>query len=57
VLLLLGSESPAWAKKGTQLVQSLLPDSRVAVLEGEGHLAILTAPQLVADQVARFLGE
>ena len=57
VLLLLGSESPEWAKKGTALVQSLLPDSRVAVLEGEGHIAILTAPQLVADQVARFLGE
>ena len=35
---------PAWAKNGTQLVQSLLPDSRVAVLEGEGHIAILTAP-------------
>ncbi len=57
VLLLLGSESPEWAKKGTALVQSLLTDSRVAVLEGEGHIAILTAPQLVADQVARFLGE
>ena len=57
VLLLLGSESTEWAKNGTQLVQSLLPDSRVAVLEGEGHIAILTAPQLVADQVTRFLGE
>ena len=56
-LLLLGSKSPEWAKKGTEVVQSLLPDSRVAVLEGEGHLAILTAPQLVAGQVARFLGE
>ena len=57
VLLLLGSESPEWAKKGTELVQSLLPDSRVAMLEGEGHIATLTAPQLVADQVARFLDE
>ena len=57
MLLLLGSESPEWAKKGTELVQSLLPGSRVAVLEGEGHIAILTAPQLVADRVARFLGE
>ena len=57
VLLLLGGESPEWAKKGTELIQSLLPDSRVAVLEGEGPIAILTAPQLVADQVARFLGE
>jgi pimeloyl-ACP methyl ester carboxylesterase len=56
-LLLLGSESPEWARAGTDVAESVLPDSRVAVLEGEGHLAILTSPQLVADQVARFLGE
>jgi pimeloyl-ACP methyl ester carboxylesterase len=57
VLLLLGSESPEWAKRGTELVQSLLPNSRLSLLEGEGHIAILTAPQLVADQVTRFLDE
>lgn len=56
-LLLLGSESPQWAKKGTELVQSVLPHSRVAVLQGEGHIAVMTAPELVADEVARFLGE
>jgi pimeloyl-ACP methyl ester carboxylesterase len=54
-LLLLGSESPEWAKEGTEVVRSVLPDRRVAVLEGEDHLAILTAPELVADEVARFL--
>jgi pimeloyl-ACP methyl ester carboxylesterase len=57
VLLLLGSESPEWAEKGTKVVQSVLPDSRLALLEGEGHIAIMTAPELVADEVARFLGE
>lgn len=57
VLLLLGSESPEWAEKGTEVVQSVLPDSRLALLEGEGHIAIMTAPELVADEVARFLGE
>jgi pimeloyl-ACP methyl ester carboxylesterase len=56
-LLLLGSESPQWAKNGTEVVQSVLPDTRVAVLQGEGHIALMTAPQLVADEVARFLGE
>jgi pimeloyl-ACP methyl ester carboxylesterase len=56
-LLLLGSESPRWAKKGTEVVQSVLPDTRVAVLQGEGHIALMTAPELVADEVARFLGE
>jgi pimeloyl-ACP methyl ester carboxylesterase len=56
-LLLLGSESAQWAKKGTEVVQSVLPDNRVAVLQGEGHIALMTAPELVADEVARFLGE
>ena len=57
VRLLLGSESPQWAKKGTEVVQSVLPDKQVAVLQGEGHTALMTAPELVADEVARFLGE
>jgi pimeloyl-ACP methyl ester carboxylesterase len=56
-LLLVGSESPAWARTGTEVVSSALPDSRVVVLEGEGHIAILTAPQLVADQVTCFLDD
>ena len=33
------------------------PDARVAILRGQGHAAILTAPELVADEVVRFLGE
>jgi pimeloyl-ACP methyl ester carboxylesterase len=56
-LLLLGTESPEWARRGTEVAESVLPDSRVVVLEGEGHLAILTAPERVADEVARFLSE
>jgi hypothetical protein len=27
------------------------------VLQGEGHIALMTAPELVAGEVARFLGE
>ncbi len=56
-LVLLGSESPEWAKEGAEVVQFVLPDSRVAVLEGQGHIALMTAPELVADEVARFLDE
>jgi pimeloyl-ACP methyl ester carboxylesterase len=55
VLLLLGSESPEWAKEGTGVVKALLPDSRVSVLEGEGHIAIMTAPERVVEEVSRFL--
>ncbi len=55
-LLLLGSESPIWAKEGTEIARSVLGDSSVAILEGEGHLAILTAPEVFVDEVLRFLG-
>lgn len=56
-LFLVGSESPAWAKTGTEIARSVLPGSRVVELDGEGHLAILTAPELVFAEVSRFLGE
>jgi len=56
-LLLLGSESPEWARKGTEVAQSVLPNSRLVVLEGEGHIALMTAPELVAGEVSRFLGK
>ena len=54
-LLLLGEESPDWAREGTERIRAILPDARVAILPGEGHVAIMTAPELVADEVARFL--
>jgi pimeloyl-ACP methyl ester carboxylesterase len=36
VMLLLGSESPQWARRGTEIVDSLLPNSRVVMLKGRG---------------------
>lgn len=57
VLLLLGEQSPDWASEGTERIRAILPDARVAILRGEGHVAIMTAPELVADEVARFLSE
>lgn len=57
VMLLTGSESPGWAKQGVTLVGSLFPNSRRVVLEGEGHVGIMTAPERVAAEVIRFAGE
>jgi len=57
VLLLLGEESPDWAREGTERIRAILPDARVAILRGQGHMAIMTAPELVADEVARFLSD
>jgi pimeloyl-ACP methyl ester carboxylesterase len=56
-LLLLGEESPDWAREGTERIRAALPDARVSVLNGQGHAAIMTAPELVAEEVARFLRE
>ena len=55
VLLLLGGESPGWAREATEQIRAALPVARVAVLPGEGHAAIMTAPELVAEEVVRFL--
>lgn len=57
VLLLLGEESPAWAREGTDRIQAALPNARVAILRGQGHAATMTAPQLVAGEIGRFLSE
>lgn len=54
-LLVLGSESPGWAYQGTEVVRSVLPDARVTVLPEQGHLAIMTAPELFTTEVLRFL--
>jgi pimeloyl-ACP methyl ester carboxylesterase len=55
VLLLLGERSPGWARDGTEHIESALPNARVAVLEGQGHAATMTAPELVAGEIGRFL--
>jgi pimeloyl-ACP methyl ester carboxylesterase len=54
-LLLLGEESPDWAREGTERVSAALPHARLTVLRSQGHAAIMTAPELVADEVTRFL--
>lgn len=54
-LLLLGEESPSWAKEGADIVAAAIPDARIALLPGQGHMAHVTAPELVAQEVRRFL--
>jgi hypothetical protein len=36
-------------------VAAVLPDARVAVLDGQTHTADIIAPELVAEQVLAFL--
>jgi hypothetical protein len=49
--LLLGGESPAFLKKATETVHDALPNSRIAVMPGQQHIAMNTAPELFIDEV------
>jgi pimeloyl-ACP methyl ester carboxylesterase len=50
-------QSPAWASEGTEQIRAALPNARVAILPGQAHMAHLTAPELLADEIARFLSD
>jgi pimeloyl-ACP methyl ester carboxylesterase len=54
-LLLTGSESPDFLKAGTEIVHAALPNSRIAVLPGQQHIAMYTAPDLFVHEVLAFL--
>ena len=56
-LLLLGSESPEWAKQATDNASALIKSSHVVILQGQGHIATATAPELIAAELAAFLGK
>jgi pimeloyl-ACP methyl ester carboxylesterase len=56
-LLLRGSESPPWLQGETDRVADALPTARVAPLIGHGHVAMLSAPQLVVDLILGFAHE
>jgi pimeloyl-ACP methyl ester carboxylesterase len=56
-LLLLGGDSPPFLKAGTETVHAALPNSRIAVMPGQQHTAMNTAPELFINEVLQFLIE
>ena len=54
-LLLLGGESPEHFRQALLLLESALPNSKTVVLPGERHVAMETAPELLAEAVSAFL--
>lgn len=56
-LLLLGSESLPMFHTATEMVGAALPNSRVAVLQRQQHMAIYTAPDVFAETVLGFFAE
>ena len=56
-LLLLGGNSPTKFKDAVEAVHAALPDARVAVLPGQQHTAMNTAPEMFLRPVLDFLLE
>lgn len=54
-LLLVGETSPPVLTKPTERLASVLPNRRVVVMPGQGHVAMRTAPELFLREVIGFL--
>jgi pimeloyl-ACP methyl ester carboxylesterase len=54
-LLLYGEVSPAWVVEGVKTLAASLGSSRLVELPRQGHVAMFTAPQLLADELKAFL--
>ena len=55
--LLLGGDSPPFLKRATETVHAALPHSRIAIMPGQQHTAMNTAPELFVRAVVGFLTE
>jgi pimeloyl-ACP methyl ester carboxylesterase len=56
VAMLVGSESPDWARRSTDAYAQALPRAAVQRLEGHGHGGLLSGPELVADRLTESFG-
>jgi pimeloyl-ACP methyl ester carboxylesterase len=54
-LLLVGSSSPEWARRSTDAFAAAIPGAEVRRLEGHGHGAAVSGPELLAAELERFL--
>ncbi|MGK2960515.1 MAG: alpha/beta fold hydrolase [Gemmatimonadaceae bacterium] len=57
VLFLVGGESPPRELENAVRIAAALPDARVAVLPGQQHVAMHTAPELFVSEVVGFLSD
>ena len=55
-LVLVGSESPDWARRSTQAFAAAIPGADLHTLAGHGHGAAVSGPELVAEEIAGFFG-
>ena len=56
-LLLVGTKSPPFNRVASEQLHSVLPNSRIKLLDGQSHGAMWSAPQLFADALTEFFGQ
>jgi pimeloyl-ACP methyl ester carboxylesterase len=54
-LMLVGTESPGWAVRSVAAYTEALPDVELRRLEGHGHSANISGPELLAAELTGFL--
>jgi pimeloyl-ACP methyl ester carboxylesterase len=57
VLLVTGQHSSDPCKADIEAVAAALPDARIVVIEGQGHVADVLIPEVFADHLLGFLGD
>jgi pimeloyl-ACP methyl ester carboxylesterase len=55
VLVLLGERSLPWMAAGTRAVANALPRGELCTLVDQGHIAMLTAPELLAETTTAYV--
>jgi pimeloyl-ACP methyl ester carboxylesterase len=53
--LFVGESSPEILKNMVSKVQATIPNSKVVALPGQGHISMLTAPDMLAEQILKTL--
>jgi pimeloyl-ACP methyl ester carboxylesterase len=56
-LLLLGGDSSKYFKEAIEVLRAALPNSRIAIMPGQQHIAMYTAPDLFVSELVQFLLE
>jgi pimeloyl-ACP methyl ester carboxylesterase len=54
-LLLVGTDSPDWARRSTEAFAAAIPGAEVRELDGHGHGAAVSGPALLAAELEAFL--
>lgn len=55
-LVVTGDDDPVVPAANSRLLARWLPDARLRVLAGGGHLVAFDSPERVAPQISEFLG-